>query len=40
MPFRGGSISLVVPRRIGKCEMVTVPVGELERIFAAGWEDR
>lgn len=37
---RGGSISLVVPRRIGKCEMVTVPVGDLERIFAAGWEDR
>ena len=37
---RGGSISLVVPRKIGKCEMVTVPVGELERIFAAGWEDR
>ena len=37
---RGGSISLVVPRKIGKCEMVTVPVGDLERIFAAGWEDR
>lgn len=37
---RGGSIALVVPRRIGKCELVTLPVEELERVFAAGWEDR
>lgn len=37
---RGGEISLVIPRKIGTCEMKTVPVGELESIFAAGWEDR
>lgn len=37
---RGGEIALVIPRKIGKCEMKTVPVGELESIFAAGWEDR
>lgn len=37
---RGGEIALVIPKRIGRCEMKTVPVTELERIFAAGWEDR
>lgn len=37
---RGGEIALVIPRKIGRCEMKTVSVGELESIFAAGWEDR
>lgn len=37
---RGGEISLVIPKKIGRCEMKTVPVGELGSIFAAGWEDR
>lgn len=37
---RGGEISLVIPRKIGRCEMKTVPVGELVSIFAAGWRDR
>ncbi|MBQ2954847.1 MAG: 3-dehydroquinate synthase [Clostridia bacterium] len=29
---RGGEITLVVPKRIGKCDLIKVPVGEL-----AGW---
>lgn len=37
---RGDTIALVIPKKIGKCEMKTVPVTELEAIFAAGWEDR
>lgn len=37
---RGGEIALVIPRKIGRCEMKSVPVEELEAIFAAGWEDR
>ncbi|BAL00982.1 3-dehydroquinate synthase [Oscillibacter valericigenes Sjm18-20] len=36
---RGGEIALVIPRRIGTCGMKTVSVGELESIFAAGWEE-
>ena len=36
---RGGEIALVIPRKIGKCEIKSVPVEELESIFAAGWED-
>ncbi len=36
---RGGSIALVIPKKIGNCEMMTVPVEELESIFQAGWED-
>ncbi len=36
---RGGQISLVIPKKIGKCEMKSVPVEELESVFAAGWED-
>ncbi|WP_369282851.1 3-dehydroquinate synthase [Oscillibacter sp. GMB15532] len=36
---RGGEISLVIPQKIGKCEMKSVPVEELESIFAAGWEN-
>lgn len=35
---RGGTISLVIPRRIGDCYMKTVPVTELEAVFAAGME--
>ena len=35
---RGGTISLVVPRRIGNCYMKTIPVTELEAVFAAGLE--
>ena len=37
---RGGQISLVIPKKIGKCEMKSIPVEELEAVFAAGWEDR
>lgn len=37
---RGGEIALVIPRKIGKCDMKNIPVEELESIFAAGWEDR
>ena len=36
---RGESIALVIPKKIGKCEMISVPVEELESIFEAGWED-
>lgn len=32
----GGTISLVIPRRIGKCDLMKVPVSELEAIFAVG----
>ena len=35
---RGGTISLVIPRRIGDCYMKTIPVTELEAVFAAGLE--
>ena len=35
---RGSTISLVIPRRIGECDMKTIPVTELERVFAAGLE--
>ncbi len=34
----GGDITLVVPRRIGRCELKTVPVTELPSIIRAGWE--
>lgn len=37
---RGGSISLAVPTRIGRCEMKTLPVEELEAVFRAGWKER
>lgn len=34
---RGGeSISLVIPKKIGKCELHRIPVEELEAFFAAG----
>ena len=32
----GDTISLVVPTAIGSCEVRSVPVGELEAIFARG----
>lgn len=35
----GGMIQLVIPRRIGKCELMSVPVDELAAIFAAGMEE-
>lgn len=35
---RGDTIALVIPRKIGACEMRSVPVTELETIFAAGME--
>ena len=34
----GGSITLVVPKRIGLCELKTVPVTELLPVIRAGWE--
>ena len=34
----GGTITLVVPRRIGRCELKTIPVGELLPVIAAGVE--
>lgn len=37
---RGDEISLVIPKKIGTCEMKTIPVSELESIFAAGWKER
>ena len=36
---RGDAITLVIPKKIGKCELMTLPVGELESVFKAGWED-
>lgn len=32
----GGEITLVVPRRIGECSLLDVPVGQLTEIFRAG----
>ena len=34
----GGEITLVIPRRIGACQLRTVPVEELLPIIRAGWE--
>ena len=34
----GGSITLVVPKRVGLCELKTVPVTELLPVIRAGWE--
>ena len=34
----GGVITLVVPRRIGECTLLDVPVGQLAEIFRAGME--
>ena len=34
----GGNITLVVPKRIGCCELKTVPVTELLPVIRAGWE--
>lgn len=34
----GGDITLVVPRRIGLCELKTIPVPELLNVIRAGWE--
>lgn len=36
---RGDTITLVIPRKIGKCELITLPVEKLESVFKAGWED-
>lgn len=37
---RGGSITLALPRRIGACELVTMPVDELLPLLQAGTEER
>lgn len=34
----GGNITLVVPKKIGLCELKTVPVAELLPVIRAGWE--
>ena len=34
----GGDITLVVPKKIGRCELKTVPVTELLPVIRAGWE--
>ena len=34
----GGSITLVIPRRIGHCELKPLPVSELLPVIRAGWE--
>lgn len=34
----GGQITLVVPRRIGACALIDLPVEQLERVFRAGTE--
>ncbi len=34
----GGSIRIVLPRRIGDCALKTIPVGELLSVFRAGME--
>lgn len=37
---RGGSITLALPRRIGACELVTMPADELLPLLRAGTEER
>ena len=34
----GGNITLVIPKKIGLCELKTVPVTELLPVIRAGWE--
>ena len=34
----GGQITLVVPRRIGACDLLEIPVGQLADVFRAGME--
>ena len=34
----GGNITLVIPKKIGLCELKTVPVAELLPVIRAGWE--
>ena len=36
----GGSITLVVPKRIGVCYLKELPINELERVFRAGLEGK
>ena len=36
----GGSITLVVPRKIGDCALMDMPVDQLERVIRAGLEER
>lgn len=33
----GDSITVVIPRRIGACELKKLPVRELQALIAAGW---
>lgn len=37
---RGGKITLVLPRKIGKCELHEIPTDELRDFFAAGLAER
>ena len=37
---RGGKITLVLPRKIGKCELHEIPTDELRNFFAAGLAER
>ena len=34
----GDDITIVVPRRIGACELKKIPVADLAQVIAAGWE--
>lgn len=34
----GGMITLVIPKRIGRCELKTLPVPDLLSVIEAGWE--
>ena len=34
----GESITIVVPKKIGACELVTIPVSELLLVIRTGWE--
>ena len=34
----GGDITLVIPCKIGMCQLKKVPVGDLPSIIQAGWE--
>ena len=36
----GGKITLVVPKRIGDCALIDIPVEQLADVFRAGMEDR
>ena len=33
----GDSITIVVPSKIGRCELKTIPVAQLQSVIEAGW---